>query len=154
MWQALLIGPVLIAAGIWEYERLAAFDARGGVIYVDKFTAFLYAIGGKTTVLVITSGIGVGYCALLWHWWRSTRAAERRLAEMTAEPTPDTPPARRAPPVGPALRQVPRAASTPGDGDPFRSPPSTAVKVVRTERPAPKPAVVDTGADDGPRILR
>ncbi len=154
MWQALLIGPILIAAGIWEYERLAELDAYGGTIYVDKLTAFLYAIGGKTTVLVMTSGVGVFYMALLWHWYRTTRAAEARLAELEAEPAPPPPPARR-PLRDRGERPAARPAPGPAEGGPFRSPPTSTIRVIRTDRPAARPAIVPGTTDDpGPSILR
>jgi len=155
LWQALLIGPFLIAAGLWEYTRLADLEDQGGVIYVDKFTAFLYRIGGKQTVLVITAGFGVFYIYLLWHWWRTTRAAERRLAEMDAalEPTAAEPAKPKRERGEPAPYTRARAEAVPAD--PFRAAPTTPVQVIRTERAAPKPVVVKTdGEARGPSILK
>jgi hypothetical protein len=156
LWHALLIGPFLIAFGIWEYHRLDAFEHRGGYMVLDRFTAFFYDIGGKTTVLYGTIGMGVGYMLLLAYWWRTVRAGDKKQAAVDAvhaelgndQPAPVQRPLRKRGDVPPA------PVASPGDG-PFRGGPAPVVQVIRTERPATRPEVVPGGADgDGPKILR
>jgi len=154
LWQALFVGPILIALGIWEYRRLAEFEDEGGVIFLDRFTAFLYRIGGKNTVLVLTCAAGVFYIALLWRWFQLTRAADR--LEAAAEPA-DAPAAKRPRARPNGERPAPRPPATPAETDPYRSPPTTPLQVIRPVAPAAptpieKPA--DGDADGGPSILR
>jgi hypothetical protein len=155
LWQALLIGPFLIAFGIWEYYRLDQLEQHGGRMVVDRFTRFFYAIGGKTTVLVVIGGIGVVYILLLANWYRATRAAERTLAAREAELADRESPAPRKERPMRKRGEVPPPPVGPTEGGPFRGHPAPTVQVVRTERQASRPEVVPGDGDDrGPSILR
>lgn len=123
LWQLLLAGPFLIWAGWDEYCRLDHLEKAGGTLYVNSFTKFLYDIGGKNAVLVVTCGLGVFYLYLVKRFFDKQREAHQRIAaaERPAEPEPKpaslprrAPIAVHRPPTAPAA--TPMAAGKSDDG--------------------------------------
>jgi hypothetical protein len=138
LWQLIVAGPFLIWAGIHEYFQLADLEENGGVLFVGRFTAFLYRMGGKHLVLVIVCGCGGFYVWALSRWIRD----QRELARLRAADQADHAGPNAAPPVKPAVK--PRRDPPPRiDDDPFRSPPAPA--------PIAAPSV---GTHDEPKLLR
>jgi hypothetical protein len=145
LWQLILAGPFLIWAGWDEYSRLDHLEKAGGTLYVNSFTKFLYDVGGKNAVLVVTCGLGVFYLYLVKRFYDTQREARQRLAAL------DTP-AESPPKPAPAPRREPPPRI--GD-DPFREPPRAAP--IAVQRPSTAPAETPMAAgnpDDGPKILR
>jgi hypothetical protein len=145
LWQLLLAGPFLIWAGWDEYCRLDHLEKAGGTLYVNSFTKFLYDLGGKNAVLVVTCGLGVFYLYLVKRFFDKQREAHQRIA---AAERPGEPDAR---PASPPRREPPPRL---GD-DPFREPPRAApIAVVRPPTAPAATPMAEGKTDDGPKILR
>jgi hypothetical protein len=141
-WKAVLFVLLLAACGVANIYGIWLHRRRMGP----------RPLVSLSTELIALSSAGVVVLAILAYRYRATRAAERRLAEMTASDAAPAPRKER-----PLRRRgdVPIAPiASPGDG-PFRGAPAPTVQVIRTERQVTRPEVVPGEGDDrGPKILR
>jgi len=159
LWQVAILGPALIAYGIYEWWDLYKFEHDGeGTKRVGRITFVLYEMGGKNLVAAVTAGIGVLTVYLLVTFLRQEREANAKLAELAEreahrDAKPEAVEVRDDDDVAKHPVEPPKGTPPRERDQPFRGPPVNIVVVpTAVANPAPAP-VVAGDPSDRPKML-
>lgn len=85
-WKTGGIGVFLMAAAVYEYFDLTAFQKSGGTKSLDAFSGMVYGLLGKWGVVLVTAGLGLLAAWIGYDEWRKLNRARQKAAQPAGQP--------------------------------------------------------------------